>query len=166
MKRIKVFLTAVLAAVLVMGSITPVYAYFTANAEARGGLPIKSIDTTIKEKVLNGEKQVTIYNSENGTPVYVRARGISGDASANLTYTAEQGWIDGGDGWWYYSSILDSSETTTILTANISKVIPADAEVGDNFNVVVVYEAVLPMKDVEGAQATFQAFIAQEGGNQ
>lgn len=166
MKRVKVFLTAVLAAVLVMGSITPVYAYFTANAEARGGLPIKSIDTNPKEKVLDGQKQLTVENSENGTPVYVRARAFSGDASAALTYTAEVGWTDGGDGWWYYTNILNSSESTTVLTADISKVIPEDAKVGDNFNVVVVYESVAPMANIEGAQATFQAYEAQEGGNQ
>lgn len=174
MKRAKILLASLIAGMILCIGIVPVYGYFTANTQSSGGLEIKPIDTSIRETVLENSKQLVIENSEKGAPVYVRARGFSGDDSAGLTYSGETGWVDGGDGWWYYTPLLlpknsaqEQPGTTTKLIVDISKIIPGTdkAEPGDNFNVVVVYESVLPMDGVEGCQATFQAFINQEGGN-
>ena len=170
MKRTKILLAALIAGMILCTGIIPVYGYFTANTQSSGGLEIKPIDTTPHEDVVGNSKNLVITNNRRGAPVYVRARGFSGDSSANLSYTPGEGWVDGGDGWWYYTPLLppesdEQSGRTTTLSVDISKVIPEGAEPGDNFNVVVVYEAVLPMDGVEGAQATFQAFISQGGGN-
>ena len=170
MKRTKILLASLIAAVILCAGIAPAYGYFTANTQSSGTLEIKPIDTNMREKVVSGVKEITIFNNPGGAPVYVRARGFSGDDSANLSYSAGEGWVDGGDGWWYYEPVLNpkneaAKETgeTTPLDVNISKVIPAEAKPGDNFNVAVVYEAVLPIDGVESAQATFQEFISQGG---
>lgn len=172
MKRTKILLASLLAGVILCTGIIPVYGYFTANTQSSGGLEIKPIDTSISETVVGNNKNLVISNSSDGAPVYVRARGFSGDDSADLSYSGGEGWVDGGDGWWYYTPLLlpedteqEQSGKTTTLSVDISKILPEDAEPGDNFNVVVVYESVLPMDGVEGAQATFAAFISQEGGN-
>jgi len=169
MKRNKIILSVVLTCILVCCSALPAYAYFTANTRAAGNLIIEPIHTTPHEKVVDKEKQLTIKNEEDGTPVYVRARGFAGDDS-DLEYIPEEGWSDGGDGWWYYESILAPGELTTELRINISKVIPEDAEVGDSFNVAVVYESIRPVAgesgELLGSQASFQAFVSKlEGGN-
>ena len=165
MKRKSFLLTALAAGLILSSLVSPAYGYFTANTQAEGGLVIEPIETHPEEKIVAGEKQVTIHNEEKAAPVYVRARGFSGDDS-DLSYSAESGWTDGNDGWWYYDPILEAGTQTSVLIANISKVIPAEAEVGDNFNIVVVYEAIRAMDGVDGAKATFAAYLAQEGENQ
>ena len=163
--RRKGFLPAVILTGLILCFIAaPAYGYFTANTQAEGGLVIEPIHTTPDEDIVNQEKHLKIHNEDDGTPVYVRARGFSGDDSA-LVYSGEDGWIDGDDGWWYYEPILDQDADTSVLTISISKVIPVDAEVGDSFNVVVVYEAIRPVDGAVGSQESFKAYLAEEGGN-
>ena len=169
MKRTKILLAAFMMSCVLLSSIMPAYGYFTANTQSSGEVTIKGIDTDFDETLGNWEKILTIKNRPDGAPVYVRARGFSGDLTGELTYSGE-GWTAGGDGWYYYDSLLmpedpdnDEPGTSLPLTVNISKVFPEGAIQGDNVNIVVVYESVLPMDGVEGAQATFQAFISQGG---
>lgn len=169
MKRTKILLATFIMSCVLLPGIMPAYGYFTANTQSSGQVTIKGIDTDIDENLGNWEKVLTIKNKPGGAPVYVRARGFSGELSGELTYSGE-GWFDGGDGWWYYDSLLMPEDTekketgkALPLTVNISQVFPEGAIELDNVNVAVVYESVLPMEGVEGAQATFQAFINQGG---
>lgn len=164
MKR-KILLTAIMASLLVCFLAAPAHAYFTANTQAEGGMKIKPVETYPKEDIVDREKILTVYNDKDAAPVYIRARGFSGD-DADLEYTGGEGWIDGGDGWWYYEPILQPGEHTTQLIVNISKVLPDGAEVGDNFNIVVVYEAIRLVDGAEGARDAYAKYLAQEGDEQ
>lgn len=176
----KRILAVVLIAVVVFGAgFGTAYAYFSANTWASGKLIIPPINTDVKEIVKEKEKVLTISNAWDGAEVFIRARGFSGYEDA-LTYSApEGGWFDGGDGWWYYGAdsanltILPPGESqakpalTTPLTVHLEKTFPEDAVVGDNFNVVVVYESARVLYDESGQAyyAEWEAPDEEKGGN-
>lgn len=150
MKTKRSIILALAAVVLVLAvSLPTAWAYFTTYTEAKGGVPLQPwrVETKIKEEVTNWVKHVVIENSEDGGPVYVRARAYSGSIYP-LTYTGE-GWTDGGDGFWYYDGILNGGEATPELLVKIDGV-PKDAVDGQEFNVVVVYETTPVQYDQDG----------------
>ena len=179
------WLLFLLAVVLVLGSsIGTAVAYFTTYVTSRGGYVIHlGNETTIEEPdVTNWTKRVTIKNtadaSEPGKLVFVRARAYVGAAyESGLTYEGAS-WLapgdpaspDKGDGFYYYYLPLAPQQSTTELLIKINN-IPVDAEEGDIFNVVVVYESVPAVLDANGAPdlatawATGKITVITEGGN-
>lgn len=152
MKRKNLILVA-LALVLVLGaSMGSAWAYFTANAEAAGGYPIRlGGRTDIGEDFSAWTKHITVSNEEGGQPVYVRAKAFSG-SEYSLIYSDASGlWTPGGDGYYYYGAILNGGETTDELLVKIAGV-PEDADLEDaeSFNVVVVYESTPVQYDEAG----------------
>ena len=157
MKRNRLIMAALGAAVATAVVAAPAHAYFSATTQSLGGVQIHvKPDTTITEEdVVNGRKVVTITNLSTSTaPVMVRARYF---APNDVTVTAElegSGWSDGGDGYFYYDKVLPVGESANPFVLNVVDITASEAiadpddptkidmdRIGDNFNVIVVYEA-------------------------
>ena len=154
MKKKRILLPLLATVLIIAAAINPSLAYFTANAHAKGGYPIRQgTTTTVDERFDDWTKHVTIKNTE-GVPVYVRARAFAGaEYQEGLRYTGKD-WESGGDGWWYYSSAVAEGQTTAELNIEITKR-PVATENAD-FNVIVVYEATPVQYDEHGNPATPQ----------
>lgn len=157
-KTIRLAVLGAAAAVAIAGAhVAPSWAYFTANSEAEGGLTIQVEPTTsIDETVEGGAKHVTISNSANSAvPVFVRAR-----VFANAEYLANgtpsgEGWTRGSDGYWYYTSPVEPGATTNELLVQVAwPDFDGEGEAvdhtGENFNIIVVYEATPVQYDNDG----------------
>ena len=135
-------------AVLIMTA-SPVLAYFSDHSEATGKIPVElGSTTTMEEKVEGFVKSITITN-KGPESCFVRARAYAGE-NLKLAFDGK-GWSKGtsDDGWYYYEKVLDADDTTEQLDVTISNV-PEDAEEGDSFNVVVVYESVKAIYSEDG----------------
>ena len=147
---------AALALLLAAPALPSAYAYFTDQSYASGGLPVKAgPDTDIREWYGEKEKHVIISNLKDSVPVFVRARVYAYEEY--LDTVSGDGWSNSHeDGWYYYQRIVDPGEETTELLVKIKfpegkQTIGPDGTIideevvdrtGENFNVIVVYEAV------------------------
>lgn len=150
LRKKSVWLAAV-AIVLCLGSgIGSAMAYFTTYAQAEGSRAIELGERTeIHEEFSNWTKEVTITSAEDSEPVWVRAKAFAG-GDFSLTYSDASGkWSAGEDGYYYYSEIVYGGESADTLLVRIDN-IPADAKAGDDFNVVVIYEATPVVYDAAG----------------
>ncbi len=142
---------AMVAIILCLGAgVGSAMAYFTTYARAEGGYTIKLGDRTeFREEFSDWTKHVVVTSNPDSQPVYVRARAFSGSDYV-LEYSDESGmWTPGEDGYYYYNGILAGGESTPELLVHISG-IPEDAEAGDSFNVVVIYETTPVLYDENG----------------
>lgn len=139
-------LTTLLALALVcMTAIGLTTAYFSAEDSAVGNATLTlSQGTTIDEGTDNMDKHIVISNSEAGTAVLVRVRVNGPDEPLMTVSTTGNLWKKGNDGWYYYTKVLAAGKSTE---ESIDAVIKKDLteaeqfELGDNFNVLVTYEA-------------------------
>lgn len=150
MKKKSVIFAAI-AVVLVLAANLPLaWGYFSTYTEAQGGKPIqpRREETEIKEpEVTNWAKHVVITNSEDGSPMYIRAKAFGG-SEYDLTYESDGSWELGDEGFYYYKNILDAGGETSELLVKINNR-PAD-ENGQEFNVVVIYESTPVRYDENG----------------
>ena len=181
-KRIWIPALLALALVLAMG-IAPTWAYFTATTSALGGLTITiGPSTDIEEEVQIGVKHVVISADEDSEPVYVRARAYWGDSAGTVTYgdieldqqgtvgwSDDTNWTAGGDGWYYYGPILNGGESADEFLVSISRIRESKDDLidGENFSVVVVYEATPVQYDEAGQPYADWSITLDngEGGN-
>lgn len=151
MKR-NTFLLLVLAIVMVVSaSIGTAWAYFTVSDGAEGSqtVGLAGGSSTVTETFDSWTKHVVVTNDEGSAPVYVRAKAFYGD-EYDVTMTGSEGWTAAdADGWYNYSGILNGGEATTELLLRIDGA-PESAEVGDSFNIVVVYETTPVQHDASG----------------
>lgn len=129
---------SVLAVALVLApSVRSADAYFTTYTGAVGGRTLSvGAQPEIEETFSSWTKTVTVTNSEDSQPVYVRVRGFASGHS--LVYQDESGsWTPGEEGFYYYNSIVNAGEETAPIQVGIGD-IPEDE---GSFNVVVVYES-------------------------
>lgn len=143
MRRKKLGLTAgaaasVLAAALAL--VPPVGsadAYFTTYTGAAGGRTLSvGSQPDIEETFSGWTKTVTVSNSAESQPVYVRVRGFASGHS--LVYRDDSGsWSAGEDGFYYYSQIVYAGEETMPIQVGIGDI----PEEEGSFNVAVVYES-------------------------
>lgn len=165
MKKKIVFLLALSVILTVAVTMNGTLAYFTSYAEATGGhiIDLGSGSATINfEKFDDWTHRVFISNSEQGRPIYVRARAFAG-GQYQLTYTGT-GWTLGSDGYYYYGEILNGGEATTRLNVKIENV-PQGTK-GDSFNVVIVYETTPVQYDEQNGTPYADWTIVMEGGNE
>lgn len=146
---------ALSAALVLSSNVGITNSYFTTYADAKGSVAVDlSEKTTITEEVDSDlTKHVTITNVSDSTiAVYVRAKAFGPD-SYQLSYTLSDGWSAGNDGYYYYATPLEPGQSTTELLVAIEGV-PGygEAEDGDNFNVVVVYETTPVRINDDGTQ--------------
>lgn len=116
------------------------WSYFTTYARAEGGAVINlGFKTTIWEEYKEGMKHIRIENQKGSQPVYVRVKAYCENPDG-LDYSSDDNrWTGGSDGYWYYTEILKGGESTAELKVKIT--FPANAEDGDVYNVVVIYES-------------------------
>ena len=150
MKRFGIITGALCAVLILLSSVGPAMAYFTTYTRAKGGYTLTGASKTeITEQFEDWTKSIRITNFEGGGPVFVRVKAFAGSEYA-LVWSGDGNWRDGGDGWWYYIPVLEaqtrledgslSGGTASGLSVSIMNV-PTDAEPGDSFNVIVVYES-------------------------
>jgi len=163
MKRISFHVTAlaVAASLLVGGmAVSPAWAYFTDSHETEGGIEISvEPSTEITETFDENGKHVTIINTSKTVPVWVRAKVYASANNVKTSDTSGTNWTFGDDGeWWYWDYELQPGKTTDPLDVKITfkeaeKTVITfpdgtteefinETHDGENFNVVVVYEAV------------------------
>ncbi len=166
MKRKNLVLSIFALLLIACAVITPAVAYFTANTEADGAIPISfQYKTEIREDFKDWLKSVQIENVKNpvagrpdieSDPIWVRARAFSGETYplVEAPATADD-WIKQGD-WWYYQKPLAAGELTSPITFEITGI--PDKDDPDHqftsFNVGVVYESLLVRYDTAGNYIT------------
>lgn len=164
MKNKRILLALLALALALTTALPAAMAYFTANAQADGGRPIRlGGSTTIEEVLVGWEKQATITAAADSQPMWVRARAYS---SYELKITAGAGWkqAEPDDGWYYFSTPLSANaagngpipDTGSVQAADPFTVAIKDqpvAEVGklpEDFDVVIVYETTPVQYDEKG----------------
>lgn len=137
---------AAAAAVLAAGpAVGRAMAYFTANAQASGGVTLNMNFTEIipEEEIVNREKQISITNM-GAVECYVRVKVLTGAAYQELlTYKyAPEAWEQqGDDGYFYYKEIVPPEGRTDTLFAGLVGVEAEALENGlEDFNVIVAAE--------------------------
>ena len=163
MKRKNLILSIFALLLIACAVITPAVAYFTANTEADGAIPISfQYKTEIREDFKDWLKSVQIENVKNpvagrpdmeSDPIWVRARAFSGETYPLVEAPATAGdWIKQGD-WWYYQKPLAAGELTSPITFEITGIPKKDAEdhMFTSFNVAVVYESTLVYYNEDGS---------------
>lgn len=124
---------------VVSAGIGTTWSYFTTYAETRGGFPIRMGDRTeITESFSDWTKHISITNTDNSEPVYVRAKAFCG-SQYTITHSGD-GWVLGGDGYYYYQYPVNGGAAAGTLDLKIEG-IPDDPESKKDFNVVVIYES-------------------------
>ena len=159
MKRMR-FIPAVVGLVmaLIVG-VQPAWAYFTDTHWADGGLKITipTVTTDIQEWFGAGKKHVKIENKkESEAPVHIRAR-VYAPAELNVTASGTKWSGPDADGWYDFADPVAPGAKTEELTVaiDLGKLpVKSDSEAegyvnGDNFNVIVIYEAT-PLLNAEG----------------
>ena len=148
MKRKTLFLSLLALVLIVCAMVQPALAYFTANTQADGRIPLNfGYETKIEEDYEDFVKTVRIQNTgEAGKadPIWVRARAYAG-TTYPLVPTVVEPWYAGTDGWYYYRTPLMPQETTKgTLSFAITGIPDKEAEDHDftQFNVAVVYESI------------------------
>ena len=168
-KLTKINLIAALV-MLIAAMMVPAWSYFTTYAHAKGGWPLSfGEQTRIHEDFENWTKKLSVQNLDKDHEVFVRAIAFAGDYT-KLSYEGT-GWTRNADGYWYYDKVLGvngtDADTTEILNVKIEQ--PKSAEIGDSFNVIIVYESVPAKYNADGtAYADWTQpinKITEEGGN-
>lgn len=146
----RTFLTSVVAGMLLACAAVPAWAYFTDHHEATGGFTIRlEPTTTVTETYESGMKVVTIRNLDTSdVEVFVRARVFaSNKLTPRVTWQGDT-WREGDDGWYYCVDALGVGEDAKPLKVELPEMKSGNPEAeiaglakGDNFNVIVVYEA-------------------------
>ena len=141
MKRLNIVLSGLLLVMILSMCIAPAMAYFTANTEAEGAVPITLGDREeIDEDFDDWVKHVTITSEKDSEPVFIRAKVFYSVASGLTVSISGSGWSLGEDGYYYYSEIVKAEQSTSVLDVAIGN-ITQNAEEGDEFNVIVIYES-------------------------
>lgn len=177
-KRWNALRTALLTATAVMLVLSAVmgsaWAYFTTYCSAKGGHVIQlGHQETDDEDFSDWQKKLSITITEDSNPVYLRAKAFCADYQ--LTFSDENvaddgttvnvNWVRAEDGWLYYTKLY------TPETDDDGNVTPADplyikingvpkselegAMEGDEFNVIIVYEAAEIQYDSAGNPLTW-----------
>lgn len=157
------------------------WSYFTTYTRATGTLRIGlGSQTQIEEDYSDHTKHLVVSNNGEQA-VYVRARAFSGSRYPLSYSSADGSWQAGSDGYYYYNGIVPGAAAGEDGTLNVSSTsellvrieFPADAEEGEDCNVVVIYESVPVQYDTNGNAlepwaADWTAGLvtgASEGGN-
>ena len=151
MKKIRYAIAALAVAAIMTAGLGQAWAYFTTYAAAEGGYTINLGDRTeITEGFSDWTKRVTVTNEAGAAPVYVRVKAF-GPSTCPLTSTGS-GWTAGEDGYYYYGTPVPGGGNTEVLNIVINNIPTKEdgLEVGDQFNVIVIYESTPVLYDEGG----------------
>lgn len=166
-KRVAIIAAALVVVVALGTTVGVTSAYFTTYAAAKGSIPISLKEKTeITESFGSWTKHVTITNDgADGASreVFVRVKAF-GPSTYPLVYSGSDEWVPEDDGYYYYSQPLDPGQATSQLDVRITDVPESEsAEVGSNFNVVVVYETMPVLYDENGKAYADWSVILNDG---
>ena len=139
----------IIAAVLVLSlSVGFASAYFSDHEAAKGAATINlGAKDEIVESWDEGIKHVSIKNNSDKTELVVRVAvyGPNGE-NAKLSVDAKGDWEDHGDGYYYYKKILQPGKATPAdhLTAKVVFKEGTEADLGDNYDIVVMQDFAQP----------------------
>ena len=146
------WLLFLLSIVLILSmSVGAAHAYFTASVTPKGGYVLKIGYTPPIEEDIAGYKIITLTSDAGKPTVFVRAKAFTGTQYQNdLVYECLPDeehpgtlWKKGrsSDFFYYYVLPLEGGESTQKLKVEVSAVFPEGAEIGEQVNVIVVYES-------------------------
>ena len=153
----KSWILSLLALVLIAcAMVQPALAYFTANTQADGKIPLHfGRKTEIEEKVDGLHKAVTITNTggdhpEYADPVWVRAKAYVGQQYKQYLVVQGDGWTsvadpdDPDNPWWVYDTPVPVGQSAKVLNVSLVDMPVENGEEHQfkDVNVAVVYESV------------------------
>ena len=172
MKKKYVALLIVIAALVFSASIGGALAYFSTYTTAMGGYPVALDNNPTPEEWYSkdGLKHLTIKNTGDG-PIFVRAKAVVTDGvtpeyqeSANWTVNNLSG-ADDGAGYYYYGKALEGKNAETEAEKITSELLikitfptqpkiegKTKYEIGDEMNVLVLFESVPAMYKADGTE--------------
>lgn len=149
MKKRQLVLFVLAITLVLCSTIGTSFAYFTTYVTAKGGYVIKA-SPTITEPVIDKAKNITITNSADASPIFVRVKVLCGEEFVDALTVSGDGWsYDETDQYYYYGSPLNGGESTQVLFAKIGN-LPERIVDNEDFNIVVVYESVLAVYNSTG----------------
>ncbi|MDD2978636.1 MAG: hypothetical protein PHN80_01555 [Hespellia sp.] len=158
-----IFLAAAALALTASLSVGSAMAYFTTYSTASGRKPLEMgfTETVPHEDVDTGGKHITIENTGD-YDCFVRVRVFS---VIDVTYTAGEGWEDGGDGYWYYRPVLAAGATTpSELQVGFEYPVNDENQTTESFEIMVVQECTPVVYDDEGnAMPDWEHVIRTDG---
>ena len=177
----KSLILSILALVLIVCAVAqPALAYFTANTDANGAVPLRfGRSTWISEEVTNLRKAVTITNTGGETPdeqkyadpVWVRARAYVGQ-EYSLSISGEDWSGPDAEEWYYYADPVPpplvengvvtkyySTKPLYVELTDLPKVDDPEHQFTD-INVAVVYESITAVYNPDGV--TFKPYVAKD----
>lgn len=162
MKLRRLFLIALVLLLAAAAALEPALAYFSTYARAQGGLTIAlGEETEIYERLSRWTKHISVTSEPGSRPVFVRVKVFWG-AACDVSFDGGGSWTEGADGYWYCSDILYEDAQTPELDIHIDNV-PADAEPGDSFSVVVIYETTPALYEADGAARADWSILLDTG---
>lgn len=147
-KRTATILVALSLCLALIAPVGVAWGYFTSYASTRGSVPISlGTSTDITEEFNNWTKTVSVSNTGT-SPVFVRVQAFGG-SDYTLTYSGDELWTPGADGFYYYGAPVEAGQKTPDLQVKIGNV-PTNIKEGTEFNIIVVYESTLALYDDNG----------------
>lgn len=150
--------------------IAPAWAYFTDSSTATGAMSVNVKPTTdITETYATGVKHVVVANDEDAEgAVFVRAKVFA--ASSLTIEVSGTSWSSAdADGWYAYVEALEPGSATEELMVRVgfpavkSDELPTGAVIGDNYNVVVIYESTPVLFHEDGTAYADWTYILDTG---
>ena len=144
-------LATVVVAMILIASVAPAKAYFTTYATAKGGHVIElSYRDRISEEMVNWVKHINITAEKDAVPQYIRVK-VFYDDIYPCTITYDSNWTEGatdefGYTFYNFTPIVYAGQSTlgnfdnSAFDVKINFPEKDEAEVGTDFNVIIIYE--------------------------
>ena len=145
--KLKICLIIIFVILILSLLVTKVYAYFTVFAATNGTVQMEFGQTSTYMYQEVGSDGVDIYIANTGDyHCYVRVK-IFASSSANISYEAESGWNQQGDGYWYYDQILaPGTNTSKIVLKNPTE----NVENAEKIQIIAIQEITEVMYNENG----------------
>ena len=141
-------LTLACVLMLLIVSVPEAYSYFSTYTKTSGSKKIRLSDSEHFEEEVDGNiKTIKIIADEGSDPIFVRVKAFAPEP-ITLEYSGDS-WALGDDDYYYYGKPIKDKEFTADLKIEIKNA-PSDAQIDDEFHVVVIYESIPASVDKDG----------------
>ena len=148
MKKNKLIIFMILALLLLV-SVPSIFSYFSTFTMTKGSKKIVMQNSTyMKEEVKSWAKNIVVEADDDSDPVTVKVRVFAPEYIQQLLSFSGENWSKDGD-FYSYSLPIDGKADTADYAQETSELVikidetklPTDVKDGDDFHIVVVYEA-------------------------